>query len=252
MTEPHKLPPCVFTWDLAGDTHYSGFDEGTTWNGFDNVSVTPETLAAIAEDFRKRDPEFDPADWQIPPGPNGLCSLAHGFATQIVSTDFTMMRKAFCASAGKLLEAMGDLPQSGADPIVSHAYPPYLPSFDEFYNDLLAWRDSTVHEDETEAARDRRLFLRHTVEMAIRFDTLLREFLTKQEYAEMKRLNSTDPAYATSSCASHNYCDANEFMSDAFTAVNGREMNPSNEADCALWNRAWEIARERFIGSQKG
>lgn len=80
------MTACTFIFDVDPDIRYEGFADGTTWNGFDNVAVTPETLATIAENFRKCDPEFDPENWEIPPGPNGLCSLAYGFATQIVES----------------------------------------------------------------------------------------------------------------------------------------------------------------------
>ncbi len=50
---------------------------------------------------------------------------------------------------------------------------------------------------------------------------------------------NADPAI----CASHDHCDANMPMADAFRAVMGRDILPEIEADSALWNRAWDIAK---------
>jgi hypothetical protein len=89
------------------------------------------------------------------------------------------------------------------------------------------------------------------------FSEVLREWLTPDEFAEMKRLNESDPDYADGgACASHNYCDANMAMDAAFQKILGREPNvvgegPDVEADCKLWNDAWSLARKQHIGSQQ-
>jgi hypothetical protein len=68
----------------------------------------------------------------------------------------------------------------------------------------------------------------------------------------MRARNAT-PDYAAA-CASHDYCDANDYMADAFAEIIGRDILPDNgegmtQADCDLWNRAWEIAKsERLTG----
>lgn len=79
------------------------------------------------------------------------------------------------------------------------------------------------------------------------FAAMLRLDLSPEQFAEMKRLNQT-PQYAAGSCASHNYCDANDVMAAAFKQVVGRPSDPSSDADAALWNAAWDLARERHIG----
>jgi hypothetical protein len=46
-----QLRPCRFTFD---DTPaFDGFDLGSTWNGFDNVSVTPAVRDQIVASFRE-------------------------------------------------------------------------------------------------------------------------------------------------------------------------------------------------------
>jgi hypothetical protein len=71
------MPPCKFTFD--DEKVYNGFSHGSTWNGFDNVAVTKETLDQI-----KQDSEIDGDYFDIEPMDNGLYSLADGFSTQIV------------------------------------------------------------------------------------------------------------------------------------------------------------------------
>lgn len=86
--------------------------------------------------------------------------------------------------------------------------------------------------------------LRHAI--AFRFRGVLREWLTPQELAEADTRNraETDPGI----CHSHDHCDANMAMADAFEAVMGRGLFPEDgsgmsEADCILWNAAWDIAK---------
>lgn len=74
------MQPCTFLISDY-DERWPGYNEGTTWNGFNDVSVTPETLARLKEAFAG---DGDPEDWDIPLGENGLVSLAGGFMTVIV------------------------------------------------------------------------------------------------------------------------------------------------------------------------
>lgn len=43
------MKPCKFTFD--DEKVYDGFAHGSTWNGFDNVAVTKETLDQIVADL---------------------------------------------------------------------------------------------------------------------------------------------------------------------------------------------------------
>jgi len=87
-------------------------------------------------------------------------------------------------------------------------------------------------------------------ELADSFAELLREQLSPADFAEMKRRNEKDPAYAGSSCASHDFCDANEVMAEAWEEVVGPPINSDDEAETRLWAAAWERARQRHIGTQ--
>ena len=73
------------------------FAHGTTWNGFDNVSVTPEVrdeIAAYFEDaakdrraFRAADALETAEDLRSMEPDDGLISLAVGFATSILDDE---------------------------------------------------------------------------------------------------------------------------------------------------------------------
>ena len=76
-------------------------------------------------------------------------------------------------------------------------------------------------------------------QIAHRFVIVLMNWLDPAEWDEMRKLNAVqaDPKI----CHSHDYCDANMAMAEAFESVVGRV--PSGEdADNSLWNAAWEIA----------
>lgn len=77
--------------------------------------------------------------------------------------------------------------------------------------------------------------------IAADFVRRLREMLTPTDWAEMRALNAT-PDYS-SACASHNYCDANMPMADAFERATGRALDAGSDADAGLWNAAWDFAR---------
>jgi hypothetical protein len=83
--------------------------------------------------------------------------------------------------------------------------------------------------------------------IAQRFVGILRDWLTADEWAAMVAANraETDPRV----CHSHDYCDANEAMFEACGADLG-EIDPSDEAQAAIWNAAWERAMPLLRGAQ--
>lgn len=82
------------------------------------------------------------------------------------------------------------------------------------------------------------------------FADKLRAYLSPDQWQEMRRRNAL-PEYGGPICASHDFCDANMPMQDAWESIMGREFLPDDEppsdADCALWNRAWEIACATYL-----
>ena len=73
------------------------------------------------------------------------------------------------------------------------------------------------------------------VKLAARFKAILTEWLSEEERAEVVRLNN-DPAWH-GCCATHDFCDANEAMAEAFR----REGMGSNFPDDDDWNTAWDL-----------
>tara|TARA_R110002126_G_scaffold257592_1_gene400640 strand:+ start:184 stop:495 length:312 start_codon:yes stop_codon:yes gene_type:complete len=80
--------------------------------------------------------------------------------------------------------------------------------------------------------------------LAEKFTELLRATLTPSEFAEMAdaNANETNPGI----CHSHDYCDANQIMLDAFEAT---EM--VNDYSHTLWSDAWTYAREELFTPEK-
>ncbi|ABM97114.1 hypothetical protein [Methylibium petroleiphilum] len=89
--------------------------------------------------------------------------------------------------------------------------------------------------------------------LAMAFAAKLHEWLSPEEMAEVVARNaaSTDPLV----CASHDFCDANMAMAEAFEATQGREIlfpsdvesgactQEQSDADLALFNSAWDLAK---------
>ena len=80
--------------------------------------------------------------------------------------------------------------------------------------------------------------------LAAVFAEVLHEWLTP---AQMREVVARNEHYGNA-CASHDFCDANMAMDEAFTKTQGRELEMGegtrqSRADVALWNGAWAIAK---------
>jgi hypothetical protein len=85
--------------------------------------------------------------------------------------------------------------------------------------------------------------------LALAFRWGLERELSCDQFAEMRRRNVL-PEHQVNSCASHDFCDANLVMYDAFEAVFGREaLVQENEDDLDLWNAAWNFAKDKYFTS---
>lgn len=76
-------------------------------------------------------------------------------------------------------------------------------------------------------------------QLANRFCALLLETIGADGIAYCQERNKS---YG-SACPSHDLCDANEVMDEAFIDVVGSEMDCESDGDITLWNAAWTIAR---------
>jgi hypothetical protein len=79
-------------------------------------------------------------------------------------------------------------------------------------------------------------------QVAIEFAKVLRHWLTPNEMQEVLRRNKT-AAYQNGACASHDFCDANMAMAEAFKKF---RIDPAvdNSDVLKLWNAAWDIAHK--------
>jgi hypothetical protein len=87
--------------------------------------------------------------------------------------------------------------------------------------------------------------------LAQKFSKVLREWLTPEQMLDVVRLNKDEADKGI--CHSHDYCDANEAMNEAFKYFMGRDCYLPGDAeevgekavdeDMAAWNAAWEIAK---------
>ena len=82
--------------------------------------------------------------------------------------------------------------------------------------------------------------------IADQFAALLADQLGEADFAEVKRRNDT-PEYGAGVCASHDFCDANMVMLEAFETETGGVFEFNNDACTDLWNAAWESARTRKL-----
>jgi hypothetical protein len=86
--------------------------------------------------------------------------------------------------------------------------------------------------------------------LATKFSAIVRRDL-KDRLAEIRRRNKRFDAEGNDSCATHDFCDANMLMDEAFTEAFGREIDLQSDADLSVWNAAWGMARASgFRGEQ--
>ncbi|NSZ73899.1 hypothetical protein G6L74_09115 [Agrobacterium tumefaciens] len=81
------------------------------------------------------------------------------------------------------------------------------------------------------------------IRLAREFGSKVQEELSRADFHAVLELNRNDSA----ACHTHDFCDANMLMLDAFKVTFEREpaflTNPDDAADLVLWNDAWQIAK---------
>lgn len=88
-----------------------------------------------------------------------------------------------------------------------------------------------------------------TIRLARAFGEQVQETLTVSQFRQVIDGNKAEPENS-GICHSHDFCDANVSMHDAFVATFGRNPldtpsadNIMSDADEKLWNDAWAIAK---------
>lgn len=79
--------------------------------------------------------------------------------------------------------------------------------------------------------------------IAREFCNLLRSQLNTSEFNEMVWRHVNEGYVSSNACVSHEYCDANMVMAEAFEAVVGEIAKVVNEQHVALWSAAWDAAK---------
>lgn len=79
-----------------------------------------------------------------------------------------------------------------------------------------------------------------TQNLADNFSRIIRDWLLPEEMTHVLIRNRTN---SPNVCATHDFCDANMAMEEAFVYVTGRVPNLRSEADAAAWNVAWLRAK---------
>ncbi len=81
----------------------------------------------------------------------------------------------------------------------------------------------------------------HVSLLAKEFHARIRKTLTPSELQHVDKVN--DAQQSSSTCATHDYIDANEEMMIAFINVMDRNTIDLVDKDVLLWNMAWELAQ---------
>ena len=78
-------------------------------------------------------------------------------------------------------------------------------------------------------------------DLSFAFSTIIHSWLTVDEINKVVILNDT-PDYK-GCCATHNFCDANMAMVEAFDIVFNRELSTNKLGDMLFFNKAWNLSK---------
>lgn len=81
--------------------------------------------------------------------------------------------------------------------------------------------------------------MQEAILLAVAFHKLVREALA-EHLEEIDRRNAA--IENKNVCATHDFCDANMLMDEAFTERTGHEVDAEDKDDTLLWSAAWTIA----------
>lgn len=80
----------------------------------------------------------------------------------------------------------------------------------------------------------------HVADVASKFCELLRAQIGDAGVREAARRNKAEKSPDV--CHSHDFCDANMVMADAFELVMKTVFDPQDQAQATLFNKAWDLA----------
>ncbi len=78
------------------------------------------------------------------------------------------------------------------------------------------------------------------MKLSIEFSKILREWLGAEVIQQINKLNETEDNLSI--CHSHDFCDANLAMAEAFEKVHGEKPEINSDKSIEKWNSAWKEA----------
>lgn len=88
------------------------------------------------------------------------------------------------------------------------------------------------------------IFTQDKVEpLAREFSAVLKDWLEPHEFERMVADTIARPMHLA--CYSHNYCDANMAMVEAWEKVFGQPTDIDSDEECKIWGEAWGMAIKR-------
>jgi len=80
--------------------------------------------------------------------------------------------------------------------------------------------------------------------LAVEFSKIIRRWLTPLQLSQVVIMNRKNPN--KNICATHEFCDANVAMDEAFAIVTGQPASAdlNDETTLELWVKAWQIAQD--------
>lgn len=86
--------------------------------------------------------------------------------------------------------------------------------------------------------------------LAAAFIECIREVMEDDELREIDRRNAAEEDRLV--CHTHDFCDANVYMEEAFSRTFHYAPDVSSEEDAAVWNDAWNLAIEWRFSRNNG
>ena len=86
--------------------------------------------------------------------------------------------------------------------------------------------------------------MKNAIKIANKFSSILREWLTTEELNEINNKNTEYKKGIGTWCATHEYCDPNQGMINAFAYFGIVDIDFENEKHINLINDAWKLASD--------
>jgi len=80
------------------------------------------------------------------------------------------------------------------------------------------------------------------IELANAFSAIIREWFADAP-ATLREINRRNKNCDENHCATHDFSDSNMAMLDAWIDIFGCDIDLKDEAQLALWGRAWRLAK---------